>query len=187
MWSSRDVTLVIMFAALSFINFAAVLQLFASFTGIPGIVYGVDIIGAILATVGFLMFQGRRWRITVMGVLLYFLSLILSFGGTSFIFMTRIPIILKLFMVDLLFNTFYGILKKKDKLTWLAIIQSVFFFTISPFFDIVFYSLFVPFETLTPLLYLVTIMLPLIIGLSITGGYIGYKIYKRLEKLPLNT
>ena len=96
MWSSRDVTLVIMFAVLSFINFAVVLQTFTLLTGIPGIGYGVDLIGAILATIGFLMFQGRRWRITVMGVLLYFLSLTLSFGGTSFSFITRIPIILNL-------------------------------------------------------------------------------------------
>jgi len=183
MWSSRDVALVIMFAVLSFTNFAIVLQTFSSLTGISGIVYGVDIVGATLGTVGFLMFEGRRWRRTVLGLLIFFLSLSLNLGGGAFNVITRIPIILKMFIGDVVFNSFYGNFKRRDKLIWLAIIQSVSFFILSPFFDIMFFSFFVPFKTLTPLLNLVIIMQPLIIGLSITGGYIGYKIYKRVDKL----
>lgn len=184
MWSSRDIALIIMFAVLSFINFAVVLQTFTLLTGIRGIGYGVDIIGAILATVGFLMFQGRRWRITVGGILIYFLSLPIDFGEGSVIVIIRIPIILKMFIKDIVFNSFYGYFKRRNKLPWLAVFQTVSSKTISPFFDIMFFSLFVPFETLTPFLYLVVIMLPLIIGLNIAGGYIGHKIYKRIEKTP---
>jgi len=185
MWSSRDIALITMFAVLSFINFAVVLQTFTLLTGIQGIGYGVDIIGAILATVGFLMFQGRRWRIAVGGILLYFLSLPLDFGGGSFNVIIRITIILKMFIKDIVINSFYGYFERRNKMIWLAIGQSVYFSMISPFFDILFFSLFVPFEILAPLLILVIFMLPLILGVSLTGGYIGYKIYKRLEKLPL--
>ena len=186
MWSSRDVALIIAFAVLSFINFAVVLQTFSLLTGIPGIGYGVDLIGAIIATVGFLLFEGKRWRISVLGLLVYFLSLSLYFGVGSFNVITRIPIFLKMFITDIVFNSFYGYFERRNKMIWLAIGQSVYFFMTSPFISILFFSLFVPFETLTPLLNLVIFMLPLILGVSLTGGYIGYKIYKRLEKLPLS-
>jgi hypothetical protein len=182
MWSSRDVALIITFAVLGFINFAAVLQTFSLLTGIPGIVYGVDIIGATLSTVGFLLFEGRRWRRTVMGFLMFSIALPLNIGS-SYDVITRIPIILKMFISDVVFNSFYGYFERQGKLPWLAVFQSVTFFTTSPFFDILFFSFFVPFETLTPLLNLVFIMLPLIIGLSVTGGYFGYKIYRRVDKL----
>ena len=183
MWSSRDITLIIVFAVLSFINFAVVLQTFSLLTGIPGIVYGVDIIGATLGTVGFLMFEGRRWRRTVLGFLIFLLSLSLNLGGGSFNVITRIPIILKMFIGDVVFNSFYGYFERRDKLSWLAVFQSVTFFATSPFFDIMFFSLFVSFEVLAPLFNLVILMLPLILVLSITGGYIGYRIYRRVETL----
>ena len=185
MWSSRDVALIITFAVLSFINFAVLLQTFSLLTGIPGIGYGVDLIGAIIATVGFLLFKGKRWRISVLGLLIYFLSLSLYFGGDSFNVITRIPIILKMFITDVVFNSFFRYFEKRNKLIWLAIGQSVYFFMTSPFISILFFSLFVPFEELTPLFNLVIFMLPLILGVSLAGGYIGYKILKRLEKIPL--
>ena len=187
MWNSRDIALIITFAVLSFINFAVVLQTFSLLTGIPGIAYGVDLIGAIIATVGFLLFEGRRWRISVLGLLIYFLSLYLYFGVNSLNVITRIPIFLKMFLIDIVFNSFYGHFEKRNKLVRLAIGQSVCFFMISPFISILFFSLFVPFETLAPLLNVVIFMLPLILAVSLAGGYIGYKIYKRLEKLPRNT
>jgi hypothetical protein len=171
-------------AVLTFINFAVVLQTFTLLTGIQGIGYGVDLIGAIIATVGFLLFRGKRWRISLLGLLIYFLSLSLIFGGGSFNVITRIPIILKMFIIDVVFNSFYGYFENRNKLIWLAIGQSVYFFMSSSFISILFFSLFVPFETLIPLLNLVILMLPLILGVSLTGGYIGYKIYKRLEKIP---
>ncbi len=58
-----------------------------------------------------------------------------------------------------------------------------FFFSVGPFIDMLFYSLFVPIEVLWLTYYLVVLMLPLIIILSIIGGSIGYKIYKRVEKI----
>jgi hypothetical protein len=182
MWSSRDVALIITLAVLGFINFATVLQTFSLLTGIPGIVYGVDIIGATLSTVGFLLFEGRRWRRTAMGFLIFSIALPLNIGS-SYNIITRIPIILKMLISDVVFNSFYGYFERRKKLAWLAIFQSVTFFVTSPFFDILFFSFFVPFASLTPLLNLVIIMLPLIIGLSATGGYIGYKIYRRLIKI----
>ena len=184
MWSSRDVALIITFAVLTFINFAVVLQTFTLLTGITGIGYGVDLFGAIIATVGFLLFKGKRWRISVLGLLIYFLSLPLYLGGGSINVITRIPIILKNFIIDVVFNSFYEYFEKRDKLIWLAIGQSVYFFMTSPFISILFFSLFVPFGTLAPLLNLVILMLPLILGVSLAGGYIGYEIYKRLEKIP---
>jgi hypothetical protein len=184
MWSSRDISLIITFTVLSTINFAAVLQTFTLLTGIPGIYYGVDLIGATLSTVGFLLFEGRRWRRTVLGLLIFLISLSLNFGGSSVTIITRVPIVLKMFITDIIFNSFYGYFEKRNKLIWLSVSQSVTFFMISPFFDILFFSFFVPFETLTPLLNLVILMLPLILGVSLAGGYLGYKIYRRLEKLP---
>jgi hypothetical protein len=182
MWSSRDVALIITLAVIGFINFAAVLQTFSVLTGIRGIIYGVDLVGATLSTVGFLLFEGRRWRRTVMGFLMFSIALPLNIG-IPFNVITRIPIILKMFISDVVFNSFYGYFERRGKLSWLAVFQSVTFFVTSPFFDILFLSFFVPFETLTPLFNLVVLMLPLIIGLSVTGGYIGYKIYGRVTKM----
>jgi uncharacterized BrkB/YihY/UPF0761 family membrane protein len=46
-----------------------------------------------------------------------------------------------------------------------------------------FFSLFIPVEVLWLTYYSVLLMLPLIIVLTVIGGYTGYKIYERVEKI----
>lgn len=185
MWSSRDIAYVVMFAALSVVNLATIIQFFSQFfIVIPGIGYAVDVLGPIFGGVAFLLYRGKRWRILVQGILIALLTLPLYLGPVppgDIIF--RIPIIIKALLVDLIFNSFYASFERKNKLYHLTILQLLFFFSVGPFIDMLFSSLFIPFELLWLTYYYVILMLPLIIVLTIIGGSIGYKIYKRLEKI----
>jgi len=185
MWSSKDIAYVVLFSVLSVVNLATVIQFFAVFLPLPGVAYFVDIVGAILGGINFLLFEGRRWRIFAKGILIALLTLPFYFGpgAPPFNIITRIPIIIKMLLVDVIFNSLYGTFKKRNKLHWLSILPVTFFFTVGPFIDMFFFSLFVPFELLWLTYSFVAMMLPLIVGLSIAGGYIGYGIYKRVEKI----
>jgi hypothetical protein len=185
MWSSKDIAYVVLFSVLSVVNLATVVQFFAVFVPLPGVAYYVDIVGAILGGVNFLLFEGRRWRIFAKGILIALLTLPLYLGpgAAPFNIVSRIPIIIKMLLVDIIFNSLYGPFKRRNKLHWLAILPVSFFFIVSPFIDLLFASIFVPFELLWLTYSFVAMMLPLIVGLSITGGYIGYRIYKRVEKI----
>jgi uncharacterized membrane protein len=65
----------------------------------------------------------------------------------------------------------------------LTILQLLFFFAVGPFICMLFFSLFIPVEVLWLTYYSVLLMLPLIIVLTVIGGYTGYKIYERVEKI----
>ena len=183
--SSREIAYLVLISALTIVNFAMVLQFFALFIALPGIAYFVDIIGSILIGLSFLLYRGRRWRMFAQGVLVALLSLpvYLGPGMAPFNFVARISIIIKLLIVDVIFNSLYGRFERKNRLYWLTILLVVFFFTTGPVIDMLYFSLFVPFEVLSVVYSFVFLMLPLIIVLAIVGGSIGYRIYRRVEKL----
>ena len=184
MWSSRDVVYVILFSALSVVNLATVIQFFSIVVPVPGIGYGVDIIGAILGGVAFLLYRGRRWRLLAQGTLIALLTMPFTIGGLAAgNIIARIPIILRALILDVVFMSFYGNFKRRNKLLLLTILQLLFFFTVGPFIHMLFFSLFIPVEVLRLTYYSVLLMLPLIIVLTVIGGYTGYKIYERVEKI----
>jgi hypothetical protein len=183
-WSSRDVTYIVLFSALSVVNLATVIQFFSIVVPVPGIGYGVDIIGAILGGVAFLLYRERRWRLLAQGTLIALLTMPFTIGGLAAgNIIVRIPIILRMLILDVVFMSFYGSFKRRNKLLWLTILQLLFFFTVGPFIGMLFFSLFIPFELLWPIYFSVLLMLPLIIVLTVIGGYTGYKIYERVEKI----
>jgi hypothetical protein len=184
MWSSRDVVYVILFSALSVVNLATVIQFLAIVIPVPGIGYGVDIVGAILGGVAFLLYRGRRWRLLAQGTLIALLTMPFTIGGLAAgNIIVRIPIILRALILDVVFMSFYGSFKRRNKLLWLTILQLLFFFAVGPFICMLFFSLFIPVEVLWLTYYSVLLMLPLIIVLTVIGGYTGYKIYERVEKI----
>jgi hypothetical protein len=185
MWSSRDVAYVVIFAVLSVVNLALVVQNFALLIAIPGIAYMVDILGAIFGSVAFLLYRGKRWRIFMQGILVALLTLPLYLGPgfTPGNIIQRMPTIIKTLLVDLIFISLYASFERRKKLYYLNILQLIFFFSVGPFIDMLFYSLYVPFEFLWPTYYFVLLMLPLIIALTVIGGSIGYKIYERVDKI----
>ena len=63
MMKSRDITLVILLAVVSFVYTVFVGQLGNLLTGIQGLNYLVIIGHMIFISYGFLMYEGRRWRL----------------------------------------------------------------------------------------------------------------------------
>ncbi|MFC1486380.1 hypothetical protein ACFLRN_01655 [Thermoproteota archaeon] len=186
MWPSRDIAYLVLISVLTIVDFALVLQFFALFIALPGIAYFVDIFGSILTGLSFLLYRGRRWRMFAQGVLLALLSLpvYLGPGYGPFDFVVRISIIIKLFIVDVIFNSLYGRFERRNKLYWLTILLVVYFFTTGPAIDMLYFSLLgAPFEVLWVVYSFVFLMLPLIIFVAIVGGSIGYRIYRRVEKI----
>ena len=181
--NTRDLALIIFFAVLNFIFMVVIGQVANSITFIPGIGYAFIIFYSIIASIAWLMYEGRRWRILAQGLLFNSLALL-------FIPSRRSPIvigaILNVLIVDLIFNSVYGFFRKKNKLLWWIEFLQVFFWAIAPLWDVLFLSLFVyPFESVlkTWFIPIMSVMLPIMIVEALAGGYIGYKIYQRVVKL----
>jgi hypothetical protein len=62
MWSSRDLTLVILMAVVVFVFTVFVFQIAGIVTGILGFNYILTFGMAFLVSITFLLFEGRRWR-----------------------------------------------------------------------------------------------------------------------------
>jgi hypothetical protein len=87
-------------------------------------------------------------------------------------------------IVDLIFNSLYGKFKRDNRLfRWILALQ-VYSWTTYSFMALPFLSLFIPMEDV--IAYFVTVLivwLPIIIVEAVAGSYIGYKIYRRVEKI----
>jgi hypothetical protein len=181
MKNSRDVALIVMFAALSFAFNVTIGQLPGLITGNPGMSSIFTIVYSIIQSVAYLMYGGRRWRILAQALLLSLLYFL-------FIPTTTLPVgmatITNFFIVDIIFNSLYGKFKRENRLfRWILTLQ-LFSWTIFTFMNLLFLPLFMPMEivigTIVPFMFL---MLPIIIIEAIPGSYIGYKIYRRVEKI----
>ena len=181
LWTSRDLALVILFSVLSFLYAVFVSQLANLFTGILGMNYILTIGHAILVSLAFLMYEGRRWRLFLQGVLVALLFIPTYQGGPPFDPLARLPIIVNTFLGDLVFNSAYGFFEKRNQLVWWAILSATIPGIVSPFLFMLNFYLFYPIEILIPFMNIAFLLLPVIFIESIIGGYFGYKIYERVK------
>jgi hypothetical protein len=172
-----------MFAVLNLVLMVLIGQVPELIIGIPAIGYAFIIFYAITGSVALLMYKGRRWRLFTQSLLFNSLAFFLVQIYTP---TAAIVSILTSFIIDVVFNSCYGFLKRKNKLLWWAILSQVYSWTTQPIWTLLFVALFIaPFEAVlrTWFIPIILVSLPMIIGEAIAGGYIGYKIYRRVEKL----
>jgi len=181
MKNSRDIALIIMFSALSFVFNVLIGQVPSLITGIPGIAYAFTIVYSIIQSVAYLMYGGRRWRILAQALLLSLLYFLFIPSWTLPVAMATIT---NMFIVDLIFNSFHGKFKRDNRLfLWILALQIYSWITHS-FIVIPFLLLFIPMAAVMAYFNILTVMLPIIIIEAIAGSYIGYKIYRRVKKIP---
>jgi hypothetical protein len=187
MWSSRDVALIIMFSAFNVVFQLLIGQVPDLITGIPGATYIFTIVYSISQTVFWLLIGGRRWRIVTKSLLVRLISFFLvSSGELSVTLPATLATILNSTIIDVVFNSYYESFRQKNKLLWWAILSQLFFWSTHTIWILVFSSLlFYPIEGVLQYWFIpvALVMLPVMIVESIAGGYIGYKIYRRVEKI----
>jgi hypothetical protein len=180
--SSRDITLIIMFAVIIII-FRFLIGRFVGMIAIPGFIYALSIFYSVVQSVSFLTYRGRRWRFFAQGLLstlLFFVFINPTFRPNE------MAILLNFFIVDVVFNSFYGSFERKNKLLWLTFIFQLYYWITYAFWILLFnVALFFPFESFLKNWFIpvMSVMLPIMILEALAGGYIGYKIYRRVEKL----
>jgi hypothetical protein len=182
MKTSRDLALIVMFAVLTFVFQALIGQVPGLITGVPGIGYAFTIVYSIIQSVAFLMYEGRRWRIFAQGLLF---SLIAFPFIPTFTPPAAMAAILNSFIVDIVFNSFYGYFKKENRLFWWILLTQVYHWVTLPLWLLPFISLFAPIQEVIEIWFIpvMSVMLPIMIVEAIAGSYIGYKIYKRVENV----
>jgi hypothetical protein len=172
-----------MLAVMGFVFLVLIGQIPSLITGIPGIAYAFDIVYSILQSVSWLMFEGRRWRIVAQGSLLSLLALIVIPVWNPAIAMSTV---INMLIVDLVFNSFYRLFKRKKMLQQWLILGQVYYWSTHSLWVLLFSSLlFYPFEVVLEnwFIPIMLVMLPVIIIEAVVGSYLGYKIYRRVEKL----
>ncbi len=182
MWESRDLTLVIILAVASFIYTIFVGQLGNLITGIQGLNWLFIVGHMIFISFGFLMYEGRRWRLLLQGVLAALLTLTTYLSGVPFDVLSKIPMIATSFFGDVIFNSFYIFFKKRNRLFWLAILVAIGFMLMLPVFITLNMYLFSPPQFLTMFINVYVLLLAVTIVETIAGASIGYMIYRRVRK-----
>ena len=131
-------------------------------TGISSFNYLFTIGHAILISVALLLYEGRRWRLFAQCVLVAILFTPTYQGGTPFDLLSRLPIIVDAFFVDIVFNSAYGFFEKRNQLIWWAILSVIIYCTTNPFYFMLNMYLFYPTEILIPFVNVAFFMLPVI-------------------------
>jgi len=103
-------------------------------------------------------------------------------SGSPFDPLSKIPMIATSFFGDLIFNSFYGFFRDRNKLVWLAIIVVLGYAFMLPFFVTINMSLFYNPQVLNLYLSVYVLLLPVTIVETIIGALIGTLIYKRINK-----
>jgi len=186
-WDSRDLTLIIVFAALGTVYTVFVAHMANQITGINGAAFLFIIGYAIFISAQLLFFNGRRWRYLASTVIFTVLIIPTSFAGAPFDVIARIPVIISAAILDILFNSAYGYFEKRSKLLLLTLIFAVEYNLASPYFGLVFNYVFYPPEYVTAYASALVFMTPIIVIESIAGGYLGYKVYQRVKKVYKNS
>ena len=180
---TRDLSLVIVFAVLNFVILLITNQITSLIPLNIGLSYVFTVLYAINASVAWLMYEGRRWRILAQAIIFNTLAAVFV---PSRVFVLSIAGIVHALTADLIFNSFYGYFRLQNKLLlWIILLQS-FFWATSPLWALVFLaSLVYPLENVLTIFFIptMTIGLPIMIVEAIAGGFIGYKIYRRVEKI----
>ena len=187
MWSSRDISLIITFSAFTLVFGVLIGRVPDLITGIAGIGYVFTIVYSISQSVLWSLFEGRRWRILVKVLLVRLISLLLfTSGSLSYVIPPTLATLLNSAIIDIFFNSFYSYFKRKNKLFWWIIIAQLYFWSTHTLWILVFTSiLYFPFESVIQYWFIpvALVMLPIMIIEAIIGGSIGYKIYRRVERL----
>jgi len=181
---TRDLTFVIVFAALSFITWGTLGQLPGTLTGIKGIAYAFLIIHAIPQAVAMLFFEGRRWRFFLMHTLFLLLSLPTNMGGAPFDVIMRSPLILVGLIVDVVVNSFYNLARTQGKIKLWLTLGTAFRWAIDPFVYIFIVNFYIATDVIPIYLPIFLLLTPLILAEGAATGYFAYKIYFRLKKIP---
>jgi len=181
MKNSRDVSLIVMFSALSFVFNVLIGQLPSLITGLAGTSYVFTIVYSIIQSVAYLMYGGRRWRILAQALLLNLLYFLFIPSWTLPVAMATIT---NMFIVDLIFNSLHGKFKRDNRLFWWILTLQLFSWTLHTFINLPFHLLFIPMEEFMAVFVpLISVMLPIIIVEAVAGSFIGYKIYGRVERI----
>lgn len=183
MIKTKDLSLIIIMAVVGFVSAVSFNQLAGLITGIAGANFLFVISLAIQTSFSTLMYEGRRWRFFIQFSIFSLLTVPTSLGGTPFDLINRIPQIFTAFLADIGINSIYGIFKKKNQLKAWAISTTLAFWLAMPFIGILTMPLYLPSEAVTNFIQIVVILLPVIIVESSFGGYLGYKIYKRVKNI----
>ena len=180
---TRYLSLIIIFAVLNFVILLITNQITNLIALTLGLSYIFTVLYAINASVAWLMYDGRRWLILAQAIIFNTLAAVFV---PSRVFVLSIAGIVHAFTADLIFNSFYGYFKLRSKLLWWIVLLQIFFWATSPLWALVFLaSLVYPLQNVLTLFFIptMTIGLPIMMIEAVVGGYIGFKIYRRVEKL----
>jgi hypothetical protein len=182
MWDSREIARVIMLGVASFIYTVFVGQLGNMITGILGLNYFFVFGHAILISLSFLIYQGRRWRFFLQGVLVAVLTLPTFMTGMPFDVLSKWPMIAGSFLADVIFNSLYSFFNNRKQLFLWAFVSVFGFFIISPFLAAQNMLLFYPPQVFTTYITVYFLLFPVTIIELIIGSLIGHRIYGRINK-----
>lgn len=183
MWETRDLTLVILLAVVSFIYTQLIGQLGNLITGIQGFNYFFIIGHMIFVSFGFLIYGGKRWRLLLQGILAALLTLTTFLSGVPFDIVSKIPMILTSLFGDLIFNSFYSQFENQNKLNWLALLVVIGYMLMLPVFVSLNMFLFYPPQALNSYISVYVLLFPVTLIETIIGGLIGYQIFKRVKNV----
>ena len=185
--STRDLSLVIVFAALLVVLNLLISRIPESVSGIAGFGYLLTIFYSITLSVAYLMYGGRRWRIIAQASLYALVYVVLpissSPGGTI---PPLLAGIVNAFTIDIVFNSFHGFFERRNKLHWWVILTQLYYWSTHSIWVLLLGSLlFFRFELALQFWFIpiMSVMLPVMIVEAVAGGYIGYKVYRRVEKI----
>jgi hypothetical protein len=182
MWNSRDLALVIILAVASFVYTVFVGQLGNMVTGILGFNYFFVIGHAVIISLSFLMYQGRRWRFFLQSVLVAFLTLPTFMTGQPFDLLSKWPSIAGGFLVDLIFNSVYSYFVNRKQLFLWAFLSVFVFFLIAPLFAAINMLLFYPPQVFTTYVSVYLLLFPVTLVELLIGSFLGKQTYTRINK-----
>jgi hypothetical protein len=185
--STIDLSLVIVFATLLVVLNVFLSRIPETVSGIAGFGYLFSILYSITLSVAYLMYGGRRWRIIAQTSLYALLYTALPFssspGGTI---PPLLAGIVNAFTIDIVFNSFHGFFERRNKLQWWVILTQLYYWSTHSIWTLLLGSLlFFRFELALQFWFIpvMSVMLPVMIVEAILGAIIGYKTFRRVEKL----
>jgi hypothetical protein len=185
--NTRDLSLIIVFAALLVVLNVLISRIPETVSGIAGFGYLFTILYSITLSVSYLMYGGRRWRIIAQALLYALIYTVLpissSAGGTI---PPLLATIVNAFTIDIVFNSFHGFFERRNRLQWWVILTQLYYWGTHSIWTLLLGSLlFFSFEMAFQFWFIpvMSVMLPVMIVEAVAGGYLGYKIYRRVEKI----
>ena len=182
LWSSKDITRVVILGVVSFVYTVFVGQLGNMLTGILGLNYFFIFGHAIFISFGFLAYEGRRWRFLLQSCIVALLTIPTFMSGLPFDVLARWPMIAGAFFSDLIINSLYTTFSKNNRLFLWAFLAVVVFLIFTPFFVALNMLLFYPREVFTLYINVFFMLLPVTLIETAVGSYIGMKIFRRIQK-----